>query len=65
MHTTMLRGSALAGHDPDVTAEHLVAHELAHIHLHSYDEREVETQALTWIKAARKASALTQMAGVR
>jgi len=28
-----------------MTAEHLVAHELAHIHLHSSDEQKVDDQA--------------------
>ncbi|HMF63692.1 MAG TPA: hypothetical protein VK608_06345 [Edaphobacter sp.] len=47
-HTTMLRGSAIAGHAANVTAAHLVAHELAHIYLHS-TEQLVDAQATTWI----------------
>jgi len=40
----------MAGHASNVTAAHLVAHELAHIYLHSTDEQRVDDLALTWIK---------------
>ncbi len=33
-----------------MTAEHLVAHELAHIYLHSYDEQKVDDQAQDWMR---------------
>lgn len=59
-HTTLLRGSALAGKDAQVSAEHLVAHELSHIALNSANEQVVEAQALNWMKAAP-----VQVAGVR
>jgi hypothetical protein len=53
-HSTLMRGSTLLGKDaPDMTAEHMVAHELAHIYLHSSNESRVDEQALEWIKARR------------
>jgi hypothetical protein len=45
--------------------EHVLAHELAHIYLHSSDERQVDEQATAWIKVARKEKAAIQIAGVQ
>ncbi len=47
--TTILRGSALLGTDANVTAEHLVAHELGHIFLFTADEKKAEALAMTWL----------------
>jgi hypothetical protein len=59
--STLMRGSTLLGRDePEMSAEHMVAHELAHIYMHSPNERLVDMQALAWIKANP-----TQIAGVR
>lgn len=50
-HVTYLRGSTLLEPDsPRATAEHLVAHELAHIYLHAHEENKVEALAESWIK---------------
>jgi hypothetical protein len=46
-HITYIRAEAMA---PE--AEDIVAHELAHIYLHSGDEQRVDAQAVTWIKNA-------------
>lgn len=59
--STLMRGTTLLGQDePEMSATHMVAHELAHIYMHSADERKVDMQALAWIKAA-----LVQIAGAR
>ncbi|RZU39302.1 hypothetical protein [Edaphobacter modestus] len=63
---TFIRGWALI--HPELfnqVPEHIIAHEMAHVFLHSRDEKLVDDQALTWIKAARKEKAAVQMAGVR
>jgi hypothetical protein len=52
-HSTLLRGRTLLGKDREMTPEHLVAHELAHIYLHSSDERRVEDRAFDWMKQHR------------
>jgi hypothetical protein len=61
---TFIRGWALIhpelfGQDP----EHIIAHEMAHIYLHSRDEKLVDDQAVAWIKASKKNT--VQVAGVR
>lgn len=52
--TTILRGSALRGDDPKVTAEHLVSHELAHIALRTADEYRAEALAKKWMNRLTK-----------
>ncbi|WP_213805773.1 hypothetical protein [Granulicella sp. dw_53] len=48
--TTLLRGSTLRDDgDRRVTAEHLIAHELAHIFLQSNDDAKVEKLAQSWL----------------
>ena len=47
---TMIRGWKLIHPDLGVTPDHIVAHELAHIMLHSRDERKVDAQAYMWIQ---------------
>jgi hypothetical protein len=56
---TYLRGSTLLGLDDSlarglavISPDHLVAHELCHIYLHSRDEDKVDRLALTWIRDA-------------
>jgi len=46
---TLFRGWKLIHPDMEVTPEHIVAHELAHIMLHSRDERLVDQTAMKWI----------------
>lgn len=62
-NSTLLRGTTLLGKDPVMTPEHLVAHELAHVYLHSSNERRVEDQALDWIKADREQPVLRTVGG--
>ena len=47
---TLIRGYKLLYPDIGVTAEHVVAHELAHVTLHSRDEYLVDATAMQWIK---------------
>lgn len=65
---TYLRGWSLI-HPFDGTEgacpEHVIAHELAHIYLHSSDEGRVEDQALDWLKAARQQPVLRTVGGAR
>lgn len=49
-HLTCLRGSTLLRPDsPLAKADHVVAHELAHILLHTADEERAEQRALFWL----------------
>lgn len=65
---TYLRGWSLI-HPFDGTEEacpeHVIAHELAHVYLHSSDERRVEDQALDWLKAVRQQPVLRTIGGPR
>ncbi|HEY0795949.1 MAG TPA: hypothetical protein VGD64_09235 [Acidisarcina sp.] len=57
-HLTCLRGSTLL--DPDDTvaaADHVIAHELAHIVLNTRDEDRAEQQAITWLREREQRSA--------
>ncbi|MDR3734606.1 MAG: hypothetical protein P4L10_03615 [Acidobacteriaceae bacterium] len=47
---TVIRGWRLIHPDTLVSPEHIVAHELAHIILHSRDEVEVDKQAQAWME---------------
>jgi hypothetical protein len=66
---TYLRGDTLVrpvNGSTEASAEHVIAHELAHIYLHSSDERRVEDKALDWIRTDHKeaqAATLLQTAG--
>lgn len=64
-HSTLLRGTNLLGKDRVMTPEHLVAHELAHVYLHSSDERRVEDKALDWLKANREQPLFRSVGGER
>lgn len=46
---TLIRGYKLLYPDRSAPAEHIVAHELAHIMLHTRDEEKVDEQAVSWI----------------
>lgn len=48
--TTFFRGTTLRGEDKYVTAEHVIAHELAHVYLNSRDEIAVEAKAIDWLQ---------------
>jgi hypothetical protein len=64
---TYLRGWSLI-HPFDRTdearPEHVIAHELAHIYLHSSDEREVDKQATSWERSHQQPT-LTTVGGAR
>jgi hypothetical protein len=47
---TVLRGYKLTHPDELTTPERIVAHELAHIYLHSSNEEQVDKLARTWVK---------------
>lgn len=64
-HSTLLRGTTLVGKDREMTPEHLVAHELAHVYLHSSNERRVGDQALEWMKSDRGQPVLRTVGGER
>jgi len=67
-HSTLLRGTTLLGQDRVMMPEHLVAHELAHVYLHSSDERRVEDRATDWLRAGHnrmQAVALLQTEGAQ
>jgi len=50
-HLTMFRGTTLRDDNgTGITSDHVVAHELCHIFLHSDDEVAVDTLALAWVK---------------
>jgi hypothetical protein len=50
-HMTFLRGSTLLNPDsPLAKADHVIAHELAHIVLNTADEERSEQQALLWLR---------------
>ena len=55
-HLTIIRGWKLIHPDLGVDPEHFVAHELAHVMLHSRNEAKVEKVALQWL-AQQKQSA--------
>ena len=46
---TLIRGAKLIHPDMGVSPEHIVAHELAHVILHSTDEGKVDRQAFAWM----------------
>lgn len=52
-HITYLRAEGILNptQGPDSEPEHVIAHELAHIYLHSSDERRVDAQATAWQKS--------------
>jgi hypothetical protein len=50
---TLIRGVKLVRSDMGVTPDHIVAHELAHIMLHSTDEARVDRQAFAWMAERR------------
>lgn len=50
---TLIRGAKLTHSDMGVTPEHIVAHELAHVMLHSKDEAKVDRQAFAWMAERR------------
>ena len=50
---TLIRGDKLIHADMGVTPEHIVAHELAHVMLHSTDEAKVDRQAFAWMAERR------------
>ena len=52
---TLFRGEKLIHPDIGVSAEHIVAHELAHVMMQSTDELKVDQQALAWIAAQQNA----------
>jgi hypothetical protein len=51
---TFLRGNALLYPDLGNTPEQTIAHELAHVMLHSRDEYRVDAQADAWMKQQRR-----------
>jgi hypothetical protein len=56
-HLTILRGTTLLKpNTPLARADHVVAHELAHILLHTEDEDRAERQAIQWLKERRENS---------
>lgn len=46
---TAIRADALRNEVPGFTAEHVVAHELAHVYLHTTDDDPVERLATRWV----------------
>jgi hypothetical protein len=46
---TLIRGIKLIRPDMGVSPEHIIAHELAHVVLHSIDEATVDRQAFAWM----------------
>ena len=46
---TLIRGYKLLNPDAGASPEHIIAHELAHIMLHSRDEKKVDRQAEMWV----------------
>jgi hypothetical protein len=56
---TIFRGFKLVHPDKDVMPEHIIAHELAHIYLHSPDERKVEKLALQWVSEYKTNSVIS------
>jgi predicted SprT family Zn-dependent metalloprotease len=50
-HLTLLRGSSFDQVQPD--PELVIAHELAHIYLHSEDEVEVDHASREWVETIR------------
>ncbi len=46
---TLIRGIKLIRPDMGVSPEHIIAHELAHVMLHSTDEAKVDRQAFAWM----------------
>ncbi|HVJ07225.1 MAG TPA: ImmA/IrrE family metallo-endopeptidase [Acidisarcina sp.] len=54
--TTFLRGTTLLHPDlPEAAPDHVIAHELAHIMLHSRDEAVVEAQTRKWLERQKHA----------
>lgn len=52
---TYLKGTALLQMDDSrTTAEHVIAHELCHIYLHSHDEGKVDKLATSWVEAQHR-----------
>jgi hypothetical protein len=58
---TLIRGTKLTHADLGVPPEHIIAHELAHVILHSTDEAEVDRQAFAWMTERREAAAHSGM----
>lgn len=50
---TLIRGSKILHPDIGATPEHIIAHELAPIMLHSRDEDKVDKQSILWIEQQR------------
>jgi len=63
---TYLNGAALVAlNDVRTTPEHVVAHELCHIYLHSHDEKKVDKLATDWVskrQATRNAALMASVA---
>jgi hypothetical protein len=58
---TYLRGSAwLLPPSPEVTADHVIAHELAHAVLATGDEQQAEAQARTWLGQQQRTVVITK-----
>ncbi|HEY0759747.1 MAG TPA: hypothetical protein VGD59_10875 [Acidisarcina sp.] len=56
-HVTCVRGTTLLHPDSKLAgADHVIAHELAHIVLHTRDEGRAERQALLWMREREQAS---------
>lgn len=58
-HQTYIRGWTLLHPDqPDAAPEHVIAHEMAHVYLHSTDEVVVDKTAHQWMKDAAAKQAI-------